>query len=69
MTRDQLRAALQNGADRLLGLPHFILHQDDRNLIYGCMVYWIQADDATIDKLLHLMEVVPHCADTKPKGE
>jgi hypothetical protein len=47
-----LRAALAGGYGRLLGLPHFLTAQVDRDLISGQLQYWAKADDAVLSQLL-----------------
>jgi hypothetical protein len=52
MNRDQLRQALLDGCDRLLGLSRLLLGRADRNLIYLQQTFWRKADDVTLDAAL-----------------
>jgi len=55
MTTDQLRQEIQNGTNRLLGLPGFLVSQESRTIIEAMQRFWLTADDATLAKLLAII--------------
>jgi hypothetical protein len=57
MTRDELKAAISNGVDRILSMPgiRLFIHADERRLLLGQQSYWQTAPDAELDRLLGLV--------------
>lgn len=57
MTRDQLRQSILDGCDAVLNRPVIsrFLSRAQRDLLHAQMEFWKQADDATVDRLMHLL--------------
>jgi hypothetical protein len=55
MTRDELRAAIQDGCDKVLSLPRLLVSHEQRRVVHATRVYWETAPDAELDRLLSLV--------------
>lgn len=59
MTREQLRAEIEQGITKLLALPNFVVSVQQKQLLNAMQTFWSRDDGTNLDRVLALLPADP----------